>query len=118
MVIRAYREQCSLCCLRHYELLDAAHIIPDTDPMGLPYVQNGISLCKFHHAAFDAHILGITPDYTVAIRDDVLREEDGPMLQYGLIELHGSRIVLPREKESWPDREALDFRYERFKLAG
>jgi putative restriction endonuclease len=116
-VLRAYREQCSLCRLRHYELLDAAHIIPDTEPEGLPSVRNGISLCRFHHAAFDALLLGITPDYTVEIRIDVLKEIDGPMLQHGLKELHEARIVLPRDKQSWPDQQALDLRYQRFRLA-
>jgi putative restriction endonuclease len=116
-VIRAYRDQCALCRLRHHELLDAAHIIPDAEPKGLPSVRNGISLCKFHHAAFDAQLLGITPEYAIQIRSDVLKEEDGPMLQHALKELHGSRIVLPRDKNSWPDKAALDIRYQRFRLA-
>ena len=116
-VIRAYRDQCALCRLRHHELLDAAHIIPDIEPKGLPSIRNGISLCKFHHAAFDAQILGITPEYAIQIRGDVLKEEDGPMLQHALQELHGARMVLPRDRNSWPDRDALDIRYQRFKLA-
>lgn len=45
-VIAAYRSQCSLCRLRHDELLDAAHIIPDSDPEGEPHISNGIALCK------------------------------------------------------------------------
>ncbi|HXY27932.1 MAG TPA: hypothetical protein VEH82_06595, partial [Acidimicrobiales bacterium] len=28
--LRAYRESCTMCRLRHPELLDAAHILPDT----------------------------------------------------------------------------------------
>ncbi len=116
-VIHAYREQCALCRLRHYELLDAAHIIPDAEPEGLPSVRNGISLCKFHHAAFDAQLLGITPGYAVEIRGDILKEEDGPMLQHALKDLHGGKILLPKDKESWPNPEALDIRYQRFKLA-
>ncbi len=31
-VLAAYKEQCALCLLRHRELLDAAHIIPDNEP--------------------------------------------------------------------------------------
>jgi putative restriction endonuclease len=62
-VLDAYRSQCSLCKIRHRELLDAAHIIPDEHPEGEPRVTNGISLCKLHHAAFDNMFIGITPDY-------------------------------------------------------
>ncbi len=116
-VLRAYQERCALCRLRHYELLDAAHIIPDREPEGIPSVRNGISLCKLHHAAFDSLLLGITPDYRVEIRRDLLEEHDGPMLQHGLKEMHESRIILPHNREHWPDRDALNVRYQRFKLA-
>ena len=117
LVLRAYRQQCALCRLRHRQLLDAAHIIEDSRPEGHPAVQNGISLCKLHHAAFDAMIVGITPDYEVEIRKDVLEEADGPMLQHGLKELHTSKLILPRRHELWPDRDALESRYDRFKAA-
>ena len=116
-VLRAYREQCSLCRLRHAELLDAAHIISDADPKGEPLVTNGIALCKLHHAAFDRFVLGIRPDYTVEIRDDILHEIDGPMLQHGLQEMHGYTLTLPRRREHRPDRELLELRYERFRSA-
>lgn len=46
-------------------MLDAAHIIPDPDPDGHPEVSNGLSLCKFHHAAFDRRIIGIRPDNVI-----------------------------------------------------
>jgi hypothetical protein len=52
-VLAAYRHQCSLCRLKHEELLDAAHIIPDADPEGEPVVSNGLALCRLHHSAFD-----------------------------------------------------------------
>ena len=64
-VLTAYNDQCALCRLKHRELLDAAHIIPDNEPGGEPIVKNGISLCKLHHAAFDNFFLGIRPDFVV-----------------------------------------------------
>jgi putative restriction endonuclease len=114
-VITAYRSQCSLCRLKHEELLDAAHIIPDSSPEGEPRVTNGIALCKLHHAAFDSFIIGVTPDFTVHVRNDVLKETDGPMLKYGLQQLHGSRLLLPIATAQWPNREALERRFEQFK---
>ena len=49
-VMLAYGGQCTVCSLKHPELLDAAHIIEDGKPGGDPVVTNGLSLCKIHHA--------------------------------------------------------------------
>ena len=116
-VLKAYREQCALCRLRHSELLDAAHIVADSAPEGEPTVRNGIALCKLHHSAFDSNILGINPEYLIQIRPDVLEERDGPMLLHGLQELHGKHILLPSQKNYWPDPDLLELRYQMFKAA-
>lgn len=113
-VIAAYSEACALCKLRHRELLDASHIIPDTQPRGDPIVPNGISLCKIHHAAYDQDIIGISPDYVIHIREDILEEINGPMLQHGLKGLHQGRIVLPHRSSDRPDRDRLAWRFSRF----
>lgn len=116
-VIRAYRNQCTLCRLRHVELLDAAHIIGDKEDIGDPIIQNGLSLCKIHHSAFDKNILGITPDFQVKVRKDILDESDGPMLKYGLQYLNNMKLLLPYHKSDWPDRNRLEIRYDEFRKA-
>lgn len=113
-VLQAYREQCALCRLRHEELLDAAHIIPDSEPEGEPRVSNGIALCKLHHAAFDRQFLAIRPDYVIEVRADILKEEDGPMLLHGLKGMHRQKLVLPRAVEHRPNPSLLEPRYRRF----
>jgi putative restriction endonuclease len=113
-VIDAYGERCALCRLRHRELLDASHIIPDSDPEGEPRISNGLSLCKLHHAAFDQYFLTVDPDYRVRVRQDLLEEEDGPMLRHGLQELQGASMHLPYRAALRPDREALARRLELF----
>jgi putative restriction endonuclease len=113
-VLDAYRTHCAMCRLKHRELLDAAHIIPDTDPDGYPEVSNGLSLCKIHHAAFDRGIIGVRPDYVIEVREDVLREVDGPMLKYGLQALHKSKMLLPTRIADRPSKDALERRYQSF----
>ena len=113
-VIDAYRQQCALCSLKHEELLDAAHILPDADPEGEPIVPNGIALCKLHHAAFDRFFLSVRPDYTIEIRRDVMLETDGPMLKHGLQGIHGQRIQLPTRIALHPSPELLEQRHQRF----
>ena len=114
-VLTAYETTCAVCRLRHGELLDAAHILPDTHPRGLPVVPNGLALCKIHHAAFDRNILGVRPDLVVDIRRDVLEEVDGPMLRHGLQEMAGVRLLVPRSRTARPDSELLEERYEIFR---
>jgi putative restriction endonuclease len=116
-VIKEYRNQCALCKLRHPRLLDAAHIIEDSHADGEARIGNGISLCKLHHAAYDANILGISPDYKIQVREDILSEVDGPVLEHGIKGFHEKGLFLPRLESSWPDRASLDHRFERFRLA-
>lgn len=113
-VLKAYNNQCALCMLRHIELLDAAHIMPDREEKGIPIVNNGLSLCKIHHSAFDTFIIGINPDYKIKVRNDILCEADGPMLKHGIQSLEGQKIILPSSSKNWPDRERLDYRYQLF----
>jgi putative restriction endonuclease len=114
-VLAAYKSQCALCRFRHEELLDAAHITPDSVDDGEPVVSNGLALCKLHHAAFDRHFLGIRPDFRVEVRPDLLRESDGPTLLHGIQGMHDKRILLPRRKEAQPDPERLYRRFLEFR---
>ena len=113
-VLRAYREHCAMCGLGHEQLLDAAHIIPDSEE-GEPRVSNGLSLCKLHHAAFDQQFIGIRPDFLIEVRTDIRNEKDGPMLLHGLQGLHQEKILVP-SRDIWkPDKAALEQRYTAFR---
>jgi putative restriction endonuclease len=116
-VLLAYSNTCSMCQLRHRELLDAAHILPDTHPRGDPLVTNGLALCSLHHAAFDRQVLGVRPDLVIQVREDVLREADGPMLLHGLQGFQGAALRVPKRPEQQPNREFLAERYELFRKA-
>ncbi len=112
-VLIAYEVQCAVCQLKRGSLLDAAHIISDSDERGVPTVNNGLALCKIHHAAYDQNLMGITPNYTVEIDRELLAEIDGPMLKHGLQEMHGRTISMPSRAADRPDRELLAWRYEK-----
>ena len=116
-VLRAYRSRCAVCRLRHHELLDAAHIVPDSEA-GAPRVPNGLALCKLHHAAFGKLFVGVRPDGVIEVRRDILEEEDGPMLLHGLKRLHQTRLHAPRRIADRPDPDLLEIRYARFVAAG
>lgn len=114
-VLMAYDGKCCICRLKHVELLDAAHIIGDGKPHGEPVVPNGLSMCKIHHAAFDSRILGVRPDLTLHVRQDVLEEIDGWMLKGGIQGVHNKRLeVIPSAKAARPDVSRLEERYAEF----
>ena len=116
-VIAAYRGRCALSGLREHRLLDAAHIISDKDEMlGQPVVTNGLPLSKIHHAAFDAHLIGVDPDYRVHVSERLIGQRDGPMLE-ALKQLQGGVLHLPERVRDRPDRDRLAVRFERFRAA-
>lgn len=116
-VLRAYENSCAICRLRHSDLLDAAHIVPDGQPGGEPVVPNGLSLCKLHHAAFDRNLIGVRPDLVVAVQSSILHESDGPMLRHGIQEMEGIHLIVPRARDARPDPVRLAERYEEFRAA-
>lgn len=117
-VIDAYRGKCALSGLPEPLLLDAAHIISDAhEAMGQPVVQNGIPLSKLHHAAFDAHLIGIDPDFRIHVAERLRLQRDGPVLE-ALKALHGASLHLPRRSKDRPDRDRLAQRFELFRERG
>ena len=72
-VLAAYGGRCAISHLPESRLLDAAHIIVEADEqLGPPVISNGLPLTKLHHAAFDAHLIGIDPDFRIHVSDRLL----------------------------------------------
>lgn len=116
-VITAYGGRCALSGLPEPLLLDAAHIIADkNERLGQPVVPNGIPLSKIHHAAFDAHLIGIDPDLRIHVSERLMTLKDGSMLE-ALQKLDKCKLHLPSRPKDHPDRERLALRYAQFKAA-
>lgn len=115
LVIAAYRERCAVCNLPRRSLIDAAHILPDRDERGSPSVPNGLALCKLHHAAFDANLIGVRPDTVIEISASLLQERDGPTLEHAIKSFNGKKLHVPRAARDAPDAGFLELRYETFR---
>jgi putative restriction endonuclease len=114
-VIAAYDSRCALSGLPEPLLLDAAHIVSDRhEVLGQPVVPNGIPLSKIHHAAFDAHLIGIDPDFRMHVSARLLEQSDGPMLE-AIKGLDKQKIRLPTRVQDRPDRDRLAVRFETFR---
>jgi putative restriction endonuclease len=116
-VIAAYGGRCAVSGLPEPLLLNAAHIVADKDELlGQPIIPNGVPLSKTHHAAFDAHLVGIDPDYRIHVSERLLGRNDGPMLE-ALKRLQGGTLLLPRRSQDQPDLERLAIRFDKFRAA-
>ncbi|MDE0102454.1 MAG: HNH endonuclease [Bryobacterales bacterium] len=115
-IMAAYGGRCAVSGMPEQRLLDAAHIIPDRHEFGHPVVPNGLPLSKIHHAAFDAHLIGIDPEYGIHVSERLLEEQDGPLLE-ALQQLHGSRIHLPKRSADRPDPDRLAQRFDLYRAA-
>jgi putative restriction endonuclease len=64
------------------------------EQLGQPIVSNGLPLTKIHHAAFDAHLIGVDPDFRIQVSYRLLEIHDGPFLELGLKGIAGKVIQL------------------------
>jgi putative restriction endonuclease len=118
-VLAAYDGRCAISGLPEARLLDAAHIVGDThESLGQPLVINGLPLSKLHHAAFDANLIGIDPDFRIHISATLLSMNDGPMFEQGIKAMVGRTIRMPIRDRDQPDRDRLAERFARFEFAG
>lgn len=114
-VLAAYDGRCALSRFPDSRLLNAAHIVEDRhEDLGQPIVPNGLPLSKIHHAAFDAHLIGIDADYRLHISEALLAQNDGPVLE-SIKALNGQLIHLPRRDKDRPDKDRLAQRFEVFR---
>ncbi len=113
IVVTTYNQRCAFCGLqildsKSQNIVDGAHI----KPFSLFYddrIDNGLSLCKNHHWAFDRGWFGVNDDYTIVVAAD-LREESPharPMREFCNV-----RILLPAQLQYYPRLEALRWHRE------
>ena len=115
-VLAAYGGRCAISRSPEPRLLDAAHIVADRDQEhGQPIVPNGLPLSKVHHAAFDANLIGIDPDFRIHVSPRLLDMNDGPMLEQGIKAMAGRSLLPPNRAVDRPDRDRLAERFEAYR---
>lgn len=101
--------RCALTRLAQPELLSAAHILDRA-----PDVQNGLCMSHLHHAAFEAHLIGIDADGRIHIARRLDRTGTSPGLQGNFQNLAGQCIDLPSDPRWYPDTDRLEQRFAQF----
>lgn len=115
-VLKAYSRKCAITGLPEDKLLQAAHIIPDSEYTGPQTVCNGIALNYLHHKAYDSFLIGIDAEYTVHVSPELKSLKDGPLLEQGLLTYDGKSICLPKNPEERPDQNLLNRKFEKYQL--
>ena len=81
---------------------------------GVACVQNGIALSKLHHTAYDRQLIGIDADFKIHVSDEVMAENDGPLLEDSIKGLNGKKLIVPAQKALRPNKDHLAERFEAF----
>ena len=70
-------------------------------------------MSTLHHAAFDAHLIGVDPELRIHVARTVMAANDGPLLA-NLQGLDGKTLRAPADAMAAPDPEYLHWRFARF----
>lgn len=113
LVVQAYNQTCAVCQVRvvspeGYTAVAAAHIVPwsmshNDDP------RNGLALCGLHHWTFDYGMVGVRPDYRIAVSPLVLQEGMPPEIWQAL---DGRRLYMPADEAHYPAPGALEWHWK------
>lgn len=114
-VLASYNYKCCISGVGKTELLEACHIVGwSQDILNRTNPQNGLCMNSFFHKAFDNYLIGITPDFRIAISEDLLLHVSEDTFKKYLSKRNGEKIVLP--SKFFPQRDLLAIRYEQYCL--
>lgn len=119
-VVKIYNHRCAFCKVRvigqgNLDLVDGSHIKPFSTFRNDLFV-NGLSLCKNHHWAFDRGWFGVDENYKIFISEGSFTEEKA-IGSRGMKDFHGEIIALPNNAEYYPEKEALKWHMEYWKIS-
>lgn len=107
-VVHTYNYKCVFCKLKvtrtlNQSIVDGAHIKPFSQFYD-DKINNGISLCKNHHWAFDMGWFSIDDEYRILVAHDL--QEESPNAR-PMQDFRNEQIILPNSEKHFPSLEAL-----------
>lgn len=72
-VLKAYGNSCAFCGIQ-LKLLEAAHIVPVSEPTSTDETSNGIALCALHHKAYDKSLITFDTNSKLHINESRIKE--------------------------------------------
>ena len=113
IVVSVYEHRCAFCGMQVFSslnqsIVDGAHIMPFSKFRD-DRINNGLSLCKNHHWAFDRGWFSINDDFRILVSNDL--RERSPNAK-PMEEFHGERLLVPIQEKYMPRPEALRWHRE------
>ncbi len=113
LVVQEYDYRCAFCKLRiirdpNQNIVDGAHIKPFSEFFDSK-IDNGLSLCKNHHWAFDLGWFSIDDNYRILIAQDL--NDDSPYTR-AMKDFDRESIALPSNERYFPRLESLKWHRE------
>lgn len=113
-IMQAYEYTCCMSRLQtkpDIGIIEACHIRPHAIS-GNSHICNGIPLCRNLHRAFDSGVISIDDKYQILLRPKSEFSESDSL--YGIRQLVGQEIVLPKKERFYPSLVELGWHRERF----
>jgi len=115
IVTNVYSYRCAFCGLKilnnQENIVDGAHIKPFSQFYD-DQINNGLSLCKNHHWAFDRFWFTINDDYTLEIADTLYEDSPDTLT---IKSFQGRQIYLPNREDYYPRLDALAWHRQQFR---
>lgn len=109
LVLRAYSYRCCLTGVA-LRLVDAAHVVPVSDPTSTDEPRNGVAMNPLLHRAYDAGLLGLLPGGRTALNERLLANLTKQKLDAGLDLIRSlvpGEVTKPNSPEFVPPDEYL-----------
>jgi putative restriction endonuclease len=109
-IVYLYNYRCSVCGLKvihslTQSIVDGAHIKPFAEFYD-NQVNNGISLCKNHHWAFDQGLFSIDKNYKILVAREFIEESPN---NKPLAHFREEQLILPDAEQHRPSLEAIEW---------
>lgn len=114
--IRRVYDCCAICGFQYGDTLEAAHIIPVSDPTSSDTYDNGLGLCPLCHKLYDKGYVLVDGNYRISLhpryRDKFQTQDKAGSLDDLQSKLR-EQLRLPHDEIYWPSAERLNKVYER-----
>lgn len=109
--IRRVYDHCAICGFQYGDVLEAAHIVPASDPTSTDTYDNGLGLCPLCHKLYDKGYVLVDGDYYISLHPLYKRRFRAQHKAGSLDDLKSrlrERLWLPQDESYHPSPERLN----------